>query len=337
MAEPDLGIKPLLAKLREQQPELGAVIKEVREALMALKVENKAKAAAAPQAADEGAAPSHAALSLACIGCLRLPSDMDDNRDKHPVCHKCVKLKLLTTYWCGLDCPANPGAWERHTAYHKVVKKDRKAREDGGVMQQQNRETAEIESRRAARSGDKYQELLAEGARYTSKEDWRRAARACREAIALRPDEPCVYFNLGSVLVNSGHYVEAAQRYLEAKERFSVGSEMWARATAAAFDKLGREECREVAKPEWWNDEGLTALSARVARAAPNEVEANDMRAAVLSGVSHGAWEAGPRSAAELKEAAAHYDRAAALCPAPAVKANRVSLAAWCRSQAEAM
>ena len=205
VAEPDLGIKPLLAKLREQQPELGAVTKEVREALMALKVENKAKAAAAPQAADEGAAPSHAALSLACIGCLRLPSDMDDNRDKHPVCHKCVKLKLLTTYWCGLDCPANPGAWERHTAYHKVVKKDRKAREDGGVMQQQNRETAEIESRRAARSGDKYQELLAEGARYTSKEDWRRAARACREAIALRPDEPCVYFNLGSVLVNSGH------------------------------------------------------------------------------------------------------------------------------------
>ena len=131
--------------------------------------------------------------------------------------------------------------------------------------------------------------------------------------------------------------MEAAQRFLEAKERFSVGSEMWARATAAAFDKLGREECREVAKPEWWNDEGLTALSARVVRAAPNEVEANDMRAAVLSGVSHGAWEAGPRSGAELKEAAAHYDRAAALCSAPAGKAQFADLADWCRSQAEAI
>ena len=333
VAEPDLGIKPLLAKLREQQPELGAVTKEVREALMALKVENKAKAAAAPQAADEGAAPSHAALSLACIGCLRLPSDMDDNRDKHPVCHKCVKLKLLTTYWCGLDCPANPGAWERHTAYHKVVKKDRKAREDGGVMQQQNRETAEIESRRAARSGDKYQELLAEGARYTSKEDWRRAARACREAIALRPDEPCVYFNLGSVLVNSGHYVEAAQRYFEARERHLVGSEKWAKATASAFSTLTQEVCDEVAKPEWWNDEGLKALSAKVVRAAPNDETANGMRALVLSG-QNCVWETGPRSAAELKKAAAHWERAVALTNAPAVKAQYSWYADQCRIRA---
>ena len=43
MADPDLGtylgFKPLLAKLREQQPDLGAATKEVREALAALKVE----------------------------------------------------------------------------------------------------------------------------------------------------------------------------------------------------------------------------------------------------------------------------------------------------------
>ena len=32
VAEPDLGFKPLLAKLREQQPDLGAATKEVREA-----------------------------------------------------------------------------------------------------------------------------------------------------------------------------------------------------------------------------------------------------------------------------------------------------------------
>ena len=29
VSEPDLGFKPLLAKLREQQPELGAATKEV--------------------------------------------------------------------------------------------------------------------------------------------------------------------------------------------------------------------------------------------------------------------------------------------------------------------
>ena len=124
--------------------------------------------------------------------------------------------------------------------------------------------------------------------------------------------------------------MEAAQRYLEAKERDPVGSEYWAMATALAFSTLTQEACAEVAKPEWWNDEGLKALSARVVRAAPDEVHAHQMRADVLSGQC-AAWEAGPRSAAELKEAATHYDRAAALCPAPAGKAELAGIAAWCR------
>ena len=99
------------------------------------------------------------------------------------------------------------------------------------------------------------------------------------------------------MLGNSGHKVEAAQRYLEAEKRYPVGSEDWAKATANAFDMLRLEECAEVAKPEWWNDEGLKALSARVVRAAPNQPSAREMRAEVLAG-QDGAWEAGPRSAA---------------------------------------
>ena len=130
--------------------------------------------------------------------------------------------------------------------------------------------------------------------------------------------------------------MEAAQRYLEARERWPVGSEMWARATARAFSMLVREECDEVATPEWWNDEGLKALSARGVRAAPDDETAHQMRAIVLRGWC-GAWEAGPRSVAELKMAAAHFDRAAALQPAPAVKAALAEAAAECRSQADAM
>ena len=41
LAHPELGPKPLLAKLRQQQPGLAAGNKEVREALAALKVESK--------------------------------------------------------------------------------------------------------------------------------------------------------------------------------------------------------------------------------------------------------------------------------------------------------
>ena len=136
VAEPDLGFKPLLAKLRQQQPDLGAATKEVREALTVLKAEgDAAKAAAAPPAADKGVAPSNVALSLACIGCARLPSDMDDEREKHPICDMCRDQKLPTTYWCGVNCPANPGAGKLHAAYHKEVKANRKlqVQEDGGM------------------------------------------------------------------------------------------------------------------------------------------------------------------------------------------------------------
>jgi multidrug resistance efflux pump len=60
------------------------------------------------------------------------------------------------------------------------------------------------------------------------------------------------------------------------------------------------------------------------------------MRALVLRGKSS-AWEAGPRSAAELKEAAKHFERYVELQPAPALKTNTIGHAAWCRSEAEAM
>ena len=120
VAEPELGLKPLLAKLREQRPELGAATKEVREALATLKAESEAaaKAAAAAPAAVERGAPSDVALSLRCIGCLRMPSEMPDGREKHPICDKCLELKLETTYMCGMDCPANPGAWELLSLIH---------------------------------------------------------------------------------------------------------------------------------------------------------------------------------------------------------------------------
>jgi len=350
LAHPELGPKPLLAKLRAQQPDLAAGNKEVREALAALKAEeSKAteaaasappaaapSAAAVPPAAESGSAPSGVALSLACFGCARLPSEMGDGREKHPVCPICRELKIPTTYWCCVNCPGNPGAWQRHTVVHKDVRRQRKRNEDGGALQQRDREIAEVQARIAAESGDEYQKLLAEGTRYASKEDCRRAARAFREAIVLRPDNPIAYFNLGAVLSNSGHHVEAAQRYLEAKERLLVGSADWAEATAWAFHKLRQEECDEVAKPEWWSDEGLKALSARVVRAAPDYLQAHQMRAEVMSGAEC-AWEAGPRSVAELRDAATHFDRAVALCLAPARKAGYAKNAAWCRSQAEAM
>ena len=116
--------------------------------------------------------------------------------------------------------------------------------------------TARREMDETAEECAKYEELLAEGLRYASRAafreamDWRRAARALCEAIALRPDEPMAYFNLGSVLSSSGHEVESAQRFLEAKARFPEGSEPWARATASAFDVLQHGQSAVLAVPQ---------------------------------------------------------------------------------------
>ena len=288
--------------LQETPVEALTAAKEVREALTALNAES------------EAANPLAASLS-APVGWQPQPS----------------------TRSATAQPTAETGGAPSNVALHKKLKKQRKKQEDGGVGQQRQREVAERDARCAAQwiEAVRYGKLLAEGVRYASKEHWRKAGKAYREAIALRPDQPNAYYNLGFVLHRSGHDVEAVERYLEAKERHPTGSEHWAEATALAFRLLFQlivhEQRDEVAKPEWWNDEGLKALSARVVRAAPNEEPACCMRAVVMSGMDGAPWEVGPRSAAELTEAAEHFDRAVALSDAPGLKAECARVAEQCR------
>ena len=239
---------------------------------------------------DEVGPPSATALILACMYRGEVPSDRGCEGQADPESPNCV-----------MGCPSRPLARKPHAAYLKEAK----------AQPARSQETAQRLARQAAQSGKSYHELLAEGTQYASKQDWRRAARACREAIALAPDEPEAYAALGGVFLNSKLYTEAAQWYLEAKERYPEDSSEWAVATANAFDLLRQTACDEAAKPEWWNDEELKALSAKVVRAAPADVAANRMRAHVLSGRC-AAWVAGPRSSAEFKEAGAHFEQAAA-------------------------
>ena len=62
------------------------------------------------------------------------------------------------------------------------------------------------------------------------------------------------------------------------------------------------------------------------------------MRGDVLLGhFPRNAWEERPRSAAELREAATHFEREAALWAAPDVKDQLTNSAAVCRRKADAM
>ena len=164
-----------------------------------------------------------------------------------------------------------------------------------------------------------------------------------RKAVAVRPEVADAYIALGGALFDSAHYAEAAHSFLEATERTAEGSDKWAAATSAAFEALrqtvGRSHGRSD-KPEWWDDEGLKALSARVLKAAPSLEVANRMRAVVLSGLCSGAWEARPRSATELRLAALHFERCAELSPckpASPWKTKLASYAQWCINRADAL
>ena len=58
--------------------------------------------------------------------------------------------------------------------------------------------------------------------------------------------------------------------FLKAMELCEDDTKDWADSAACAFDLLKTDQCREEPKPEWWNDEGLKALSARLVAVAPD-------------------------------------------------------------------
>eukprot|EP00964_Phaeocystis_antarctica_P113718 scaffold77728_cov65-Phaeocystis_antarctica.AAC.1 len=313
VTDPDLGVKPLLAKLREQQPDLGAACKEVREALEALKGESKAtKATAAPPAAEESGAPLQAALSLACVGCGRLPSGMDDGREKHPACPKCVKQKLPTTFWCGIDCPANPGARKVHEAYHKGLKKQHKMLR-GGMAQQRDRELAERNTRLAAqnqdellagcnatfsaKTGGKYDELLADKSLPQQLEFQRKVLTQmkseCEEALANSLQKQRFVRALSRVSSRVMKHFEGLERrkedrsaQLDAAEQSKALEEQRAEQAAVEAQRQSAEEraCKEekrrcaeakaAAKEAWAREETVARREAQQVAAQEAEIRA---------------------------------------------------------------
>ena len=141
--------------------------------------------------------------------------------------------------------------------------------------------------------------------------------------------------NLGAALATSGHDVEAAQRFLEARERVPVGSEGWAcrghRSGLQPADAGGVRPGGQARVVERRGAQGA------VGEGGEGGAERCVSQRHAGFGAEWRVWRlggGGPRSAAELMEAAAHWERSAALTNAPAVKAEDACLADECRSAA---
>ena len=253
--------------------------------------------------------------SLLCVNCARPPPP---HRRTWSRCTICVERNLPSTYYCGEECMN--AHWPKHQAYHKEQKQRAKQIREGAHPDNE-RLLAEAEARRAERTGNEYGKRFAAAMVLSAEGDFNAAAKAWRKIIKQWPDKPTQYFNLGIALDRSDRNVEAAPMFLKAMELYLDGTEDWAASVTSAFDLLKHYGCVEMPKPEWWNDEALKALSARVVAVAPDSFMACAMRARVLSGNAISGkthWNAGPRTAAEIKEAATWYRRASKQACAPA-------------------
>ena len=195
---------------------------------------------------------------------------------------------------------------------------------------------AEEQACMAKVTGSVYCKLIADGTHHASQLDYHTAASCYQKAIASDPIQPTAYFNLGNALGISGMLEDAAEMFLKAKDRYPAGSEDWAHSVASAFNMLKLPQCADVAKPRWWNDWDLKLLSATIVAAAKDEDSVHAMRADVLGGKLK-AWEAGHRSATELREACFHWEWAGERCNAPALKAEYARNVIALRSEVEEM
>ena len=269
--------------------------------------------------------------SLLCVNCACPPPP---HRRTWGRCTICVERNLPSTYYCGEECMN--AHWPKHQVWHKVQKQQAKEIREGTVAEH-DRSAGEAQAREAERTGSEYLKRFAAALVPMAEGDNHGSAKAWRKIIKEWPDRPGAYCNLAVVLERSNHYAEAAPVQLKAMELSEEGTKRWASSAAGAFDILKHPDCREMPKPEWWNDEALKALSARVAALSPDRHESCGMRARVLSGdaLSKAYWTAGPRTAAEIKEAASWYRRGAMVAHTPADEQRHERLARRCDEYAD--
>ena len=193
------------------------------------------------------------------------------------------------------------------------------------------------EPKRSASSSDPFVAALkaAEECRAAKEND--KAVLALERASQIRPSDPRPYFHMAMLRTASSDCEGACKAALRAIE-LSPGKHLGVlpselkngvaevpkgiypqiglRAAVMAFDLLIRAPCDAVARPSWWNDAALLAMSARALQDTPSSPYAISVRTHVLIGimgvgqeqtagvVPARGWPLGGRSAAQLREAA---------------------------------
>ena len=259
-------------------------------------------------------------MNTNCWGCGKSPPA---DGPLFLVCPKCRDHKLIKCNFCSQECfKAN---WARHEEWHKEQRKVSRRLRRTRPKAEWGPDPPGLSAR-----GQEYRELIREGDELFYAANFHGTFKALREAIELCPEQSAAYNNMGNALVASRDRKGAARYFLLAEERFSRHSEGWADAVATACNYVAM--CPDAPRPSWWNDEDLLRLSA----------EAVTVRRARTAFGTY--TEGRPRTAAELRESARCYTRAAEILEARGDtenaemhRGNAAKALAKMRSQLEAL
>lgn len=210
----------------------------------------------------------------ACVNCHRSPIA---GEKPFQACTKCLEQKLKPAVYCCRDCQKEN--WSTHKQWHKGIAEllatqaIRSNGDDGPEMQ-------------AARYQE-YSALIKKGLHECGEGNLVHGAEIFKQCIALRPEQPVAYANLGHLLRDQGNFCSALPPLLKAVELFEEGSEQWATTAAVAWFSYSTDPtlCDEVpGLPEW-----VTQLASRLdmaercAASAPSSMQCQAMLGMALA------------------------------------------------------
>ena len=232
-----------------------------------------------------------------CACCHRAPA----SNEVFLSCARCVEQKLKPAKYCSKACQKED--WPAHKRWHQGVAEllaTQAVRVSGG-----NGGGDDGPEKAAARHAE-YSALVQSGLKSCAAGKRAEGIAAFEKAIALRPEQPIGFANLGYTRRDNGEFDAALPPLLRAIALFEDGSEQWATCIAVAWFAYSADPilCNEVPNlPPW-----LTELAPRLTLADKCVVAApSSFQCWAMLGM--GLAEAADEAPSEQREA--HLSRAA--------------------------
>ena len=237
-------------------------------AAMAIDVEGRLEKAL--EKADEASDANYGA----CANCHRIPAA---GEKAFSACTKCVEQKLKPALYCSRECQKEN--WPAHKKWHKGIAEL--------LATQAIRSNGDDGPEKQAARHVEYSSLVKQGLRECADGNRQRGAEIFQQCIALRPEQPVAYANLGYMLRDAGDFCSALPALLKAVELFEEGSEQWGTTAAVAWFAYSADSilCDEVPNLPAW----ITTLAPRLemaercAACAPGSMQCQAMLGMALA------------------------------------------------------